>query len=455
MEQSRISLLDLPDDLLVSVLQFVGLAKSWTTRSTCRRIRDAVERCTWGGELRAAGAADDPAALERLAALVRDGRVRARADAVSITLKPGLRRRETKEVAVLRLFVAAAAVVEACAAAAAPAAGGAASFEASLAVEEKFFPASTLHEALSGAPPGLDRLTGLHLPPDPKLYISENMAQLIAAKCPRLRSLRIAVQGRWGQLHQNMDRFLGHLSALSLEHLLVRCPARIQGSHLEVLVGTPAGRCLRSLELGDRVRLHSDGIRALFSLPRLERIASKLLVSPEAAAALWRGLERQKALRAAQLILDHTTWGSYLSRLGEAVRRSSLATLHLEFESDVTAPPGGFLPPLLEGAGAVLRSLALTVKEPPAAGDLAALAARGPPLESVLLSLPFSCYQGDLPPGYEVLATLAPLGARLEVRLLRETVSLRETTEHLGTLEAFRQLLPDARVELLKAPSYI
>eukprot|EP00741_Cyanophora_paradoxa_P005189 tig00000852_g5029.t1 len=423
-------LLDLPEGILEKILQLVGLTGAWTARRTCRRLRDAVEGgVAWRGELRSVGTADDPAALERLAALaMRDE--------------------------VLQLFGAAAGVVEACAAAAAPAAGGAESFEAALTVDDNLLTVDTLREALGGAPPGLHRLTGLHLPPE--LHTRDDAAREIAARCPRLRRLSFGVDlvGQWGK--RNADLVLRQLSALPLEDLAIRCPgSSTKGSYLKSLVGTPAGTSLRSLELGEKIRLdryNPEGTAALFSFPRLERVASKLFVSLEEAPKLWSGLEQQGPLREARLILDHTTWGSYLSRLGEAVRRSSLATLHLEFESDVTAPPGGFLPPLLEGAGAVLRSLALTVKEPPAAGDLAALAARGPPLESVLLSLPFSCYQGDLPPGDEVLAALAPLGARLEVRLLREKVSLRETAEHVEqgrTLGSLRRLLPSSRVELL------
>eukprot|EP00741_Cyanophora_paradoxa_P019240 tig00000215_g18576.t1 len=71
------SLLDLPDEILADVLQLAGLPAAWPARRACRRLRAAVEGRAWGGELRAAGAADaeGPPALERLAALVRAGRL--------------------------------------------------------------------------------------------------------------------------------------------------------------------------------------------------------------------------------------------------------------------------------------------------------------------------------------------------------------------------------------------
>eukprot|EP00741_Cyanophora_paradoxa_P019244 tig00000215_g18579.t1 len=366
-----------------------------------------------------------------------------RADAVSVALRrprPWRARRQAEQSALPRLLAAAAAVFEACVAAAAAAAGGAAEgFEATLIVEERLLPLGALHGALDGAaPPGLEHLTGLHLPAE--LFVCEESAGLIAARCPRLKRLSFGTHGRQGQLQQSLDGVLALLSALPLEELAVRCPACVQGSHLRCLMDTPAGRSLRSLELWEKVWLHSDGIEALFSFPRLERIASRLFVSPEAGGALREGLARHGSLREAHLILEHVPPGAFVSRLGEAIGRSPLAALHLEFES-------GAAPFVKQsGAGAVLRSLGLTVKEPPAPDDLAALAARGPPLASVALSLPLPSYPGDVPPGYDVLAALAPLGPRLEVRLLRETY--RETAEQLATLAAFHLLLPAARVEL-------
>eukprot|EP00741_Cyanophora_paradoxa_P011763 tig00020563_g11367.t1 len=374
------SLLDLPDDILVHTLQLVGFASAWAARRACRRLRDAVERGVRAGELRAA--ADDPAALELLAALVRAGRVRA--DAVSITLEQG-RRRATRD-ALLRLFRAAAAVVEACAASAT----AAESFEATLTLKDNVLTVDLFEEALRGSPE-FGRLTGLHLPL--KLEVHEGTAEDIAARCPRLRRLGFALSWRWSSWFGG--RIFGQLAALPLEELAVACRTDRQAGHLQALVGTPAGASLRLLDLGDEVWLDDETRGALLSFPCLERVASKLVVPPHTVEALLEGIAGHGALREVRLVLRSPD-PSFVQFFGEALPRSRLTDLHLELDLTLLLhlAIGDIhyrlcsLVPLFEGARAALRSLRLALGRPLSPAELAALAACGPRLEAVCLSVP-------------------------------------------------------------------
>eukprot|EP00741_Cyanophora_paradoxa_P016435 tig00020912_g15870.t1 len=458
------SLLDLPEDVLQLILHLVGFASAWPARQTCRRIRHAVEGVR-AGELRAA--ADDPAALERLAALVRAGRLRA--DAVSITLERG-RRRATRG-ALLRLCRAAAAVAEACAAAA-NAAGAAPGFTAELTLENKLLDADLLHQWLWDAGPSQSPrprpgrlLTGLHLPPS--MEVHGGAAQYLGRWCPRLRRLSFTVS--WRACHEfgGLRQALAHLSGLPLEELAVRPSlprSSIAGGHLLGLVDTPAGRSLRSLYLGDELDLYSELAAALLSFPRLERIASRLLVRSEAGAALLERLLQHGPLREVALALEEDRRGGLLAGLGAATPSAapsspsaapSPAGPRPSPPSTSTSPPGPRGRPRAPAGGRRARP----PDPPPPPGraalpcELAALAAcasaggpaPAPRLESVLLSHPIP---GDVeaegaPPGYE---SLAALGDRLEVWLVagrgpRPTA----TPGRPGALGAVQRLLPAAR----------
>eukprot|EP00741_Cyanophora_paradoxa_P011520 tig00020557_g11128.t1 len=474
-----VSLLDLPEEILERILQLAGLSDAWPARRTCRRVRDAVDRASSSGRLAPAhelrAAADDPAVLEALAKLIRAGRVRA--ESLSITL--GRPRASAPSAAATgnakggrgagaasQLFKAAAAVLEAWA----PAAGAAqpAAGEATLVVREDLFEDGAFLDALRGAPPALGRLSGLRLPVGLRVVSPE--ANAIVELLPRLRRLSFEF-GSWfakaarraperSDLFNALDVVVRALSRLPLEELAVdgaRGGVGVEGAQLRALANGRAGRSLRSLDFGRTLSLDRVAAGGLFSLPASSASppsspSGAIPPDPEACTSALYGVLLHGALREASLSIRVPPTGfDFVRDLQMALesRPTPLSDLSLHLEIFAVRTRGALVP-LLEVAGPALRSFDLSSEEPPAPGELAALAACAR-LERARLSHPLPEGAGACAPaGY---LALAPLAHRLEVRLGAASTSTSGgggggAPGRPGALEALRRLLPGARVEL-------
>eukprot|EP00741_Cyanophora_paradoxa_P006369 tig00001000_g6174.t1 len=502
-EAEPAGLLGLPDAVLASILELLGLREAWRARAACRRLRAVAETVEWSAiELRTRR----PESVSALAALARGG-ARLRRDAAGGPLRVSLDlRREALEEGGIRpsasqeheLSVVSEALLFACALAARPrdvrvqraplpprdlerlvtgslaalAGGTAAPCLASLRLESSCRPTGGATACALDAPHAefgsrlapFSALGTLALPRG--ALVGPLAAAAIASACPRLSSLSLCLLGAASLAA------LAELPSLSSLEVLPGAGdavlSEILYPGLDRFTVGPAGRSLRALRVASDgrggVEAPGDVLRALARARSLQDIDLDILLripvdsgasSPLASLAALPAL-RRLALRLRLRDRD----GAHLAGLAALARAApALSALDLALEAAPDLSWDGVddeaLSALLEAARLSLRHFETQYFPALMPHEADALAQIGPQLESACIG--HHILDEDDPEPYGALRPLAerlPRGAlRVEPVLQRQLPGRPGEASRVSSHARRRlpRLLPTAKVSFTYA----